>query len=113
MLPYTAGLSWLIAYIITVSGAYDNSSPETQQNCATWPSNSGNVLSLASWFRQAMATITCPPSTGPLEQGFACLTFRIPHAHACPFCALKYRGSAPLACQPPASVRRGGAHSQQ
>ncbi|EFN51042.1 hypothetical protein CHLNCDRAFT_141545 [Chlorella variabilis] len=45
------GLTWLYAYIATVAGAYDNASPETQQACTTWQSNSDYILSVAPWFR--------------------------------------------------------------
>ena len=42
------GLTWLYAYIATVAGAYDNSSPETQQSCTT---SHSDVLSVAPWVR--------------------------------------------------------------
>jgi nucleobase transporter 1/2 len=41
----------LYAYIFTVAGVYDNSSPETQKACTTSQSNFNYILSEAPWFR--------------------------------------------------------------
>jgi nucleobase transporter 1/2 len=40
--------SWCIAWIITISGAYDNASSEVQAACRT---DQSNVLAASPWFR--------------------------------------------------------------
>ncbi|KAL4459050.1 hypothetical protein ABPG75_013915 [Micractinium tetrahymenae] len=45
------GLTWLYAYIFTVAGVYDGTSPETQKACTTSQSNFDNIISEAPWIR--------------------------------------------------------------
>lgn len=45
------GLTWLYAFVFTVSGVYDGASAETQKACTTSQSNFNYIISTAPWVR--------------------------------------------------------------
>jgi nucleobase transporter 1/2 len=56
-------INWFIAWIITISGTYDNASPDVQAACRT---DQSNVLAASPWFR-----FPYPGQWGPITMSWA------------------------------------------